>query len=105
MAQITVTVGGRNYTLACADGEEQRLSELAAYVDGKAAKLSTKLGQVSESRLLLMVAILIADEMREALEGKGQGGLPGGFSETDLAHLMTEVAADVEGIAARLQAS
>lgn len=102
MAQITVSVNGKTYPLACADGDEERLSKLAAYVDSKARDISGKLGHVNEARLLLMAAVLIADELQDALEGGGNVGTLGGFSEDDLAAVLNEVASEVEGIAERL---
>lgn len=68
MGQINVTIGGRSYPLACRDGEEERLTKLAAHVDAKATELAGTLGQMSEPRLLLMSAILIADEVFESRE-------------------------------------
>jgi cell division protein ZapA len=68
VGQINVTIGGRSYPLACRDGEEDRLNRLAAHVDAKAADLQGALGQMSEPRLLLMSAILIADELFEIRE-------------------------------------
>ncbi|TNE62472.1 MAG: cell division protein ZapA [Alphaproteobacteria bacterium] len=102
MAQINVSVNGKNYPLACAAGEEERLRKLAAYVDAKASDLSGKLGHVAESRLLLMAAVLIADELHDALESKGGTGLIGALSEEDLASVLNEVAVEVEAIADRL---
>ena len=102
MAQISVTVNGTGYSLACAAGEEDRLHKLAAYVDAKTKDLSSKLGHVNESRLLLMAAVLIADELHDALEKDGGPGLLGALSEEDLASVLNEVAMEVEGIADRL---
>ncbi|GHF20055.1 cell division protein ZapA [Kordiimonas sediminis] len=103
MAQIQVTVNGKTYPLACAAGEEERLRTLAEYVDNKMTDLSAKLGHVAETRLLLMAAILIADELQDALEGAGADGILGGYSGEDLAMILHEVASEVEGIADRIQ--
>lgn len=70
MADLTINFNGQAYHLACQNGEEEHLSRLAAYVDGKAKKLAGKMGPVGDSRLLLMTAILIADELEE-LKGGG----------------------------------
>lgn len=66
MAQVWVTVCGRRYALACKDGEEPRLQRLAATVAAKAVDVEQTLGQTSEPRLLLMAALLLADELLEA---------------------------------------
>lgn len=68
MAQVTVHVGGNDYRLACRDGEEERLEKLGQYLDRKAEDLQQSLGQVSETRLLLMAAILVVDELLELRE-------------------------------------
>ena len=102
MAQITVNVAGKSYPLACADGDEERITSLANYVDSKAQELTGKLGHVSETRLILMAAVLIADELHDNLEGKGSQGLLNTLSEDDMASVLNEVASEVEGIAQEL---
>jgi len=102
MAQINVDVAGKMYPLACGEGGEERLRKLAGYVDSKAKDLSGKLGHVAENKLLLMAAILIADELHEALEGQGGAGIMGALSEEDLAAVLNEVSTDVEAIAEKL---
>jgi len=66
MPLVNVMVNARAYTIACDDGEEEHLRELAAHVDAKVKELLTSVGQVGETRLLLMAALLIADEHHEA---------------------------------------
>ena len=71
MGQVSVTLNSRSYRLACEDGEEARLVELATHVKERVDALTTEFGQVGDERLLLMAALLIADELwdtREALE-------------------------------------
>ncbi len=70
MAQVRVDVGGRSYPLACKDGEEELLQRLAKHVNSKAEQLSSQLGHLPEVRLLLMAAIMIADDYVE-LSAKG----------------------------------
>ncbi|MBL4836496.1 MAG: cell division protein ZapA [Kordiimonadaceae bacterium] len=102
MAQISVTINGKLYPLACADGEEDRLHKLAAYVNGKTKAIAGKLGNVNEARLILMAAVLIADELQDALEGEGNQGVIGSLSEDDMAGVLNEVASEVEAIAEKL---
>ncbi len=71
MGQVSVIINGRNYRLACSDGEEGRLLELATHVKSRVDQLTREFGQVGDDRLLLMTALLIADELwdtRLALE-------------------------------------
>ena len=62
MPLVNVMVNNRAYTIACDDGEEGHLRELAATVDAKTRELLSSVGQVDDTRLLLMAALLIADE-------------------------------------------
>lgn len=102
MAQITVTVNNKHYPLACADGDEERLEKLVSYVDGKAQSIAKQLGHVNEARLLLMAAVLIADELHDSLDGKNSAAMLSGLTEEDMASVLNEVASDVEAIAEKL---
>lgn len=66
MGQVTVVINERSYTLACGDGEEAHLRELAAQVSGHMSELAASVGQVGEARLMLMASLLVADELSEA---------------------------------------
>ena len=66
MPLVNVMVNGRAYTIACDEGEEEHLRALAGHVDGKVRELLETVGQVGDARLLLMAALLIADEYFEA---------------------------------------
>jgi cell division protein ZapA len=71
MPLVNVMVNGRAYTIACDEGEEGHLKELAAHVDEKAREVLASVGQVGDARMLLMAALLIADERHE-LSGRPQ---------------------------------
>ena len=62
MPLVNVMVNNRAYTIACDDGEEEHLRALAATVDAKTREVLSSVGQVGDTRLLLMAALLIADE-------------------------------------------
>jgi cell division protein ZapA len=68
MALVNVMVNARAYTIACDEGEEDHLKSLAAYVDEKVRELLGSVGQVGDQRLLLMAALLIADENHDLAE-------------------------------------
>lgn len=63
MAQVDITVNGKTYRIACEDGQEQRLTNLASMVDAHVKDLVEQVGQVGDTRLLVMASLLIADEL------------------------------------------
>jgi cell division protein ZapA len=65
MGQVALTLNGKVYRLACEVGDEQRLQELAAHVSIKLDHLVVEFGQVGDARLLLMSALLVADDLFE----------------------------------------
>jgi len=69
MGEVAITVNGRSYRFECGDGEEARLNELAAYVKSRMDGLKRELGNIGEERLLLMTALLIADDLWDATAG------------------------------------
>jgi cell division protein ZapA len=72
MGQITISLNGRSYRLACGDGEETRLTELAAYVGERVSELATEFSQVGDDRLIVMAALMITDELFDAREALQQ---------------------------------
>ena len=66
MGQVAITLNGRTYRLRCGEGEENRLIELAAMVRRNVEALATEYNNVADDRLLLMAALLIADELLDA---------------------------------------
>jgi cell division protein ZapA len=66
MGQVTVLINDRAYTVACGDGEEDHLKDLAAHINRHVSELSRDVGQVGETRLLLMASLMVADELAEA---------------------------------------
>lgn len=110
MAEVHLTINGRSYAVACDEGEEARLKELAHYVDRKAADFARTLGSIGEARLLVMAALVITDELAEAHAAmrKPAGGeaAPGNGVDTDaLAQGLEELAQRIETIAVRLETS
>lgn len=79
MASVEVSINGRFYRIACEDGQEQRLIRLAGSVDEKVSSLVEQVGQVGDTRLLVMASLLIADELDDARQGNGpaSGGANG----------------------------
>lgn len=61
MPDLEITIGGRNFTVACQPGEEHFLSAAAAMLDNEAKTLVTAMGRVPESKMLLMAGLMLAD--------------------------------------------
>lgn len=107
MGQVSILVNGRNYDIACDDGEEEHVMRLGRYVDEKLAELVARMGQVGDSRLLVMAALLIADELSDiysklekARQGKDSGPSP---ANGDAAKSITMLAERIDNIAAGLE--
>jgi cell division protein ZapA len=66
MPQVTVTIAGRTYRMACGEGEEAHLEGLAAVLDGKIQEMRGAFGEIGDMRLHVMAALTIADELGEA---------------------------------------
>ncbi|MFI4999123.1 MAG: cell division protein ZapA [Reyranellales bacterium] len=66
MPQVSIQIASRIYELACGAGEEDRVHELAAYVDEKIGALRRQMPGAPEVKLLVFAALLLAEESREA---------------------------------------
>ena len=68
MPQVSVTINGRQFRMACENGEEARLTNLAADLDARIATLRTSFGEIGDTRLTVMAALAVADELSEVKE-------------------------------------
>jgi cell division protein ZapA len=68
MSQVNVTINGRQFRMACEDGEEARLSRLAEELDASIATLRTRFGEIGDTRLTVMAALTLADQLSETKE-------------------------------------
>jgi cell division protein ZapA len=66
MSQVSVTINGRQYRMACEDGQESHLMQLAKLLDERIGELRGKFGEVGDSRLTVMAALTVADQLSEA---------------------------------------
>lgn len=66
MPHVSVTINGRQYRMACDDGQEHHLARLAHELDQRIARLRTSFGEIGDMRLTVMAALLISDELAEA---------------------------------------
>ena len=63
MGSVQVTVNGRNYSVACDEGQEAHVARLGTYLDQKVGQLVKAVGQVGDARLLVMASLMISDEL------------------------------------------
>jgi cell division protein ZapA len=66
MATVNVTINARQYRMACEDGQEQHLLRLAEDLDQRITKLHESFGEVGDTRLTVMAALTLADELAES---------------------------------------
>ena len=62
MPEVTITIGGKGFQVACQPGEEHFLRAAAAIMDAEAQPLMSQLGRLPEARMLLMAGLLVADK-------------------------------------------
>ena len=103
MAQINVEVNGRPYAVGCEDGQEQHLMELARMFDQQVRQVSQDMGQLGDSRLFLMGALLLADELFDAKNRLGALQAELARLQADRARIETRAVAALEGAAQRIE--
>ncbi len=65
MAQVTVTIDGKSYRMACDEGQEDHLIDLATRFDRYVGHLKTSFGEIGDQRLTVMAGIMVMDELSE----------------------------------------
>lgn len=104
MATVTVEVNGRPYAVGCADGQEDRVRQLAQTLDTHVRQVSSEVGHVGDLRLFLMAGLLLADELHEARLGvaptaaPSPAPAPAAPSQDGVAEALNAVAARLEKI-------
>jgi cell division protein ZapA len=66
MSHVSVTINGRQYRMACEDGQEGHLMRLARDLDQRIEQLRARFGEIGDMRLTVMAALTVADELVEA---------------------------------------
>ncbi len=69
MGQAMIAIGGRSYRISCRDGDEARVSGLGDELSARAERLTQALGVMPEGQLLVMTALMLADELADARAG------------------------------------
>jgi cell division protein ZapA len=66
MSHINVTINGRQYRMACEEGQEVRLLKLAETLESRIESLRGKFGEIGDARLTVMAALTACDELLDA---------------------------------------
>ncbi|MAY60677.1 MAG: cell division protein ZapA [Rhizobiales bacterium] len=117
MAQVTVNIDGKAYRMACEEGQEEHLSDLAGRFDRYVSHLKSQFGEIGDLRLTVMSGIMVMDELHEVqskLRGleaevetlkKTRDNALSKVEKTDsdLAHALQEVTGRIEAIAEKLK--
>ncbi|MEM7301028.1 MAG: cell division protein ZapA [Pseudomonadota bacterium] len=116
MPQVAVVINGKTYRMACSEGEEAHLLDLAKRFDGYVGHLKEQFGEIGDQRLGVMAGIMVTDELHE-LQRKARGleaevaelrderdkALEKlSMQETRLTSALNKTAERVEGLATRL---
>jgi len=116
MAQVTVTIDGKAYRMACEEGQEDHLTELAARFDRYVAHLKSQFGEIGDLRITVMAGIMIMDELSEltrkvgkleaevaALNANRDGALETQqHNEQIVVSALSEIASRLESLTARI---
>ncbi len=113
MGQVAVTINGRDYRISCDEGQEERLTRLAGYVDEQISELVHSVGNVGDVRLMVMASLLVADKLFdgtteiERLRAQLAQAKQAAAVETDatVAPLVDAIARRVEDIAVELEST
>jgi cell division protein ZapA len=68
MSHINVTINGRQYRMACEEGQETRLLQLAEGFEARIGSLRGKFGEIGDARLTVMAALMVSDELIDATQ-------------------------------------
>ena len=83
MPEVEIEVGGRRFEVACQPGEEDYLISAATALDKEVSSIGDQLGRLSESRMLLLAGLMLADQagnLKEKL-AKSDADLTAAISE------------------------
>ncbi|NCC22383.1 MAG: cell division protein ZapA [Alphaproteobacteria bacterium] len=114
MAEVNLSINGRNYGVACDDGQEQRVIELGRFVDERLREIGRAGAAGSESHLFVLTALVLADEifdLRDHLtnhpqtNGTSQGERVSAQEEELIVRAIDSLATRIERIAGRIESA
>jgi cell division protein ZapA len=103
VGRVTLEINGRPYVVGCEDGGEPHVRALAARIDEKVRQVAPEAGAPGEARLILMAALMIADQLNEAEAAIQAAEARSADFETTLDRLAAKAVAALEAAADRLE--
>ena len=104
MANVTIDINGKAYVIGCEDGGEDHLRDLAGRIDAKARLIASRSTGPGDGRLILMAALMIADELDAAQVDLVKADARLATARREMRRLEARAAAALEAAAARLEA-
>jgi len=102
MAQVTIRINGYSYTVGCEDGQEEHLQLMAAEIEQRIGSIKAIGGQSGEARLLMLAALLLADELHDTRKTAAEKPQPPPAPDAEKRAKLRRLAARAEEIAADL---
>lgn len=106
MARVEITLNNRAYPIACEDGQEKRVREVAAFVEERIREIQGSVRSVTDMHLLVMVSLMLGDELLDLKAEKSAPpppAPPGPLEDPALAARLQKLAERIEAIAARVE--
>ncbi len=106
MARVEINLTNRPYPIACEDGQEGRVREVATFVQERIREIQGSVRTATDTHLLVMVALMLGDELLDLREGKVPGAAvvaPSPLDDPELASRLQKLADRIEAIAARVE--
>lgn len=101
-SNVTVTINGSDYPMSCAQGEEEKVRALGARIDAVAKQVATASGPIGESRILVMAALILTDQLSDLEEGAAKPSTaPETLDEDHLAGILENLAGRIEALTSR----
>lgn len=111
MPQVTIAINGRNFTISCEEGQEQRVTDLSHYVDSRLKNIAQAGAASNDAHLLVLTSLLLADEVFDLRQNVGaisenlQGAQANQNEEAAVASAIEDLADRIDRIASRIQSA
>ena len=100
MAKAEILIRGRTYSVACAPGQESRLTALARQLSARVEQIAGAVGDIGDDRLLLVASLALLDELDAARRGQAASTGPDVERATEA---LNDAAARIEALAMRIE--